>query len=118
MMELTKHPQRDGQEVRGLTDSLVSREEEERHQRMVSENEQLKHQIAEVGTFVMQSVKKMCDVLLIMYESKRCVCKVLLIVSENKRCICCIIENVWKQEVCVRCMIDNIQKQEVCMIDY
>lgn len=48
MMELYKHPQRDGQEVRSLTDSLVSREEEERHLRMVSENEQLKKQIAEV----------------------------------------------------------------------
>ena len=49
MLELAKQPQRDGQEVRGLTDSLVSREEEERHQRMVSENEQLKRQIAEVS---------------------------------------------------------------------
>ncbi|XP_025112675.1 gamma-aminobutyric acid type B receptor subunit 1-like [Pomacea canaliculata] len=48
MMELYKHPQRDGQEVRSLTDSLVSREEEERHLRMVSENEQLKKQIAEM----------------------------------------------------------------------
>ncbi|XP_076455259.1 gamma-aminobutyric acid type B receptor subunit 1-like [Babylonia areolata] len=48
MMELAKHPQRDGQEIRGLTDSLVSREEEERHQRLVSENEQLKRQIAEM----------------------------------------------------------------------
>lgn len=48
MMELAKHPQRDGQEIRSLTDSLVSREEEERHQRMVCENEQLKKQIAEM----------------------------------------------------------------------
>lgn len=48
MMELAKHPQRDGQEIRSLTDSLVSREEEERHQRMVCENEQLKRQIAEM----------------------------------------------------------------------
>lgn len=49
MMELAKHPQRDCQEVRSLTDSLVSREEEERHLRMVNENEQLKKQIAEVS---------------------------------------------------------------------
>jgi hypothetical protein len=59
MMELAKHPQREGQEVRGLTDSLVSREEEERHQRMVSENEQLKGQIAEVRNIFFLVFKKL-----------------------------------------------------------
>ncbi|KAK3728690.1 hypothetical protein RRG08_041874 [Elysia crispata] len=46
--EILQHPQRDGQEVKSLTDSLVSREEEERHQKMLYENEQLKKQIAEM----------------------------------------------------------------------
>ena len=35
--------------VKSLTDSLVSREEEERHQKNLNENEQLKQQIAEVS---------------------------------------------------------------------
>ena len=34
--------------VKSLTASLVSREEEERHQRNLNEDEQLKNQIAEV----------------------------------------------------------------------
>ncbi|KAL8578950.1 hypothetical protein ACOMHN_001912 [Nucella lapillus] len=53
MLELSQHPQRDGQDMRGLTDSLVSREEEERHHRLVGENEQLKRQIAEMEDRVM-----------------------------------------------------------------
>ncbi|XP_041370051.1 gamma-aminobutyric acid type B receptor subunit 1-like [Gigantopelta aegis] len=48
MIEIARNPQRNGQEVRSLTDSLVSREEEERHQRLLGENEQLKKQIAEM----------------------------------------------------------------------
>ncbi|XP_046543396.1 gamma-aminobutyric acid type B receptor subunit 1-like [Haliotis rubra] len=48
MIEIVRNPQRNGQEVRSLTDSLVSREEEERHQRLLAENEQLKKQIAEM----------------------------------------------------------------------
>ncbi|KAK7094949.1 hypothetical protein V1264_006423 [Littorina saxatilis] len=59
MMELAKHPQRDNQEIRGLTDSLVSREEEERHQRMVNENEQLKRQIADMEDRVKELNKRM-----------------------------------------------------------
>ncbi|KAK3797264.1 hypothetical protein RRG08_001839 [Elysia crispata] len=35
--------------VKSLTDSLVSREEEERHQKNLNENEQLKKQIAETA---------------------------------------------------------------------
>ena len=35
--------------VKSLTDSLVSREEEERHQKNLNENELLKKQIAEVN---------------------------------------------------------------------
>ena len=35
--------------VKSLTASLVSQEEEERHQRNLNENEQLKKQIAEVS---------------------------------------------------------------------
>ncbi|CAG5115625.1 unnamed protein product, partial [Candidula unifasciata] len=46
--EVIQNPPRDGSEVKSLTDSLVSREEEERHQKMLAENEQLKKQIAEM----------------------------------------------------------------------
>ncbi|KAK3726248.1 hypothetical protein RRG08_004243 [Elysia crispata] len=45
--EILQHSKRDGQMVKSLTASLVSREEEERHQRNLNENEQLKKQIAE-----------------------------------------------------------------------
>ncbi|KAK3793383.1 hypothetical protein RRG08_050224 [Elysia crispata] len=41
-------PERDDQMVKSLTASLVSREEEERHQRNLNEDEQLKNQIAEM----------------------------------------------------------------------
>ena len=47
--EILQHPQRDGQMVKSLTDSLVNPEEGQRHQRNVNENEQLKKQIAEVS---------------------------------------------------------------------
>ncbi|KAK3775423.1 hypothetical protein RRG08_010215 [Elysia crispata] len=40
--------QRDGQMVKSLTASLISQEEEERHQRNGNEDEQLKNQIAEM----------------------------------------------------------------------
>ncbi|KAK3761458.1 hypothetical protein RRG08_022058 [Elysia crispata] len=45
--EILQHSKRDGQMVKSLTASLVSREEEERHQMNLNENEQLKKQIAE-----------------------------------------------------------------------
>ncbi|KAK3790628.1 hypothetical protein RRG08_043913 [Elysia crispata] len=46
--EVLQHPLRDGQMVKSLTDSLVNREEGERHQRNLNENEQLRKQIAEM----------------------------------------------------------------------
>ncbi|KAK3800207.1 hypothetical protein RRG08_031677 [Elysia crispata] len=46
--EILQYPRSDGQMVKSLTASLVSREEEERHQRNLNENEQLKNQIAEI----------------------------------------------------------------------
>lgn len=49
--EVIRNPH-DGNEVKNLTDSLVSREEEERHQKMLGENEQLKRQISEVKRFL------------------------------------------------------------------
>ena len=49
MKEILQHPKRVGQMVKSLTASLVSQEEEERHQRNLNENEQLKKQIAEVS---------------------------------------------------------------------
>ncbi|KAK3803042.1 hypothetical protein RRG08_050085 [Elysia crispata] len=45
--EILQHSKRDGQMVKSLTASLVSREEEERHQMNLNENEQLKKQITE-----------------------------------------------------------------------
>ncbi|KAK3783040.1 hypothetical protein RRG08_059975 [Elysia crispata] len=45
-LEIQQHPKRDGQMVKSLTASLVSREEEERHQRNLNDDEQLKNQIA------------------------------------------------------------------------
>ncbi|KAK3726246.1 hypothetical protein RRG08_008627 [Elysia crispata] len=47
--EILQYPKRDGQMVKSLTASLVSREEEERHQRNLNEDEQLKNQIAETA---------------------------------------------------------------------
>ncbi|KAK3740387.1 hypothetical protein RRG08_004323 [Elysia crispata] len=45
--EILQHSKRNGQMVKSLTASLVSREEKERHQKNLNENEQLKKQIAE-----------------------------------------------------------------------
>ncbi|KAK3785974.1 hypothetical protein RRG08_060631, partial [Elysia crispata] len=45
--EILQHSKRDGQMVKNLAASLVSQKEEERHQRNLNENEQLKKQIAE-----------------------------------------------------------------------
>ena len=47
-MEVLQHPS-DGAESAALTDSNPSREEEERHNRLISENNNLKEQIAEVS---------------------------------------------------------------------
>ncbi|KAK3698500.1 hypothetical protein RRG08_053468 [Elysia crispata] len=48
--KILQNPHRDGGHmVKSLTDSLVSREEEERHQKNLNENEQLKKQIAETA---------------------------------------------------------------------
>ena len=46
-MELKNNPM-DGSESTALTDSNATREEEERHQRLLQETDQLKQQIAEV----------------------------------------------------------------------
>ena len=48
ILEVVRNP-RDGMESTSLTDSTASREEEERHRRLVSENENLKKQVAEVS---------------------------------------------------------------------
>ncbi|KAK6195470.1 hypothetical protein SNE40_000895 [Patella caerulea] len=48
MVEIKRNGVQHEQDNSGLTDSLVSREEEERHQRLLAENEQLKKQIADV----------------------------------------------------------------------
>ncbi|KAK3707308.1 hypothetical protein RRG08_027627 [Elysia crispata] len=45
--EILLHSKRCGQMVKSLPASLVSQKEEERHQRNLNENEQLKKQIAE-----------------------------------------------------------------------
>ncbi|KAK3803195.1 hypothetical protein RRG08_024107 [Elysia crispata] len=59
--EILQHPQRDGQMVKSLTASLVSREEEERHMRNLNEDEQLKKQIAEIEDCVKESEHKLQD---------------------------------------------------------
>ncbi|XP_074654114.1 gamma-aminobutyric acid type B receptor subunit 1-like [Tubulanus polymorphus] len=46
IMDVIRHPN-EGMECATLTDSLASREEEERHQRLLAENEELKKQIAQ-----------------------------------------------------------------------
>lgn len=48
VVEIMRHPKRHPHEVRSLTDSVVGKEEEERHQKLLTENEQLKKQISEV----------------------------------------------------------------------
>ncbi|KAK3798733.1 hypothetical protein RRG08_048248 [Elysia crispata] len=47
--EIQQHPKKDGQMVKSLAASLISREEEERHQRNLNEDEQLKKQIVETA---------------------------------------------------------------------
>ena len=47
VLEVFQHP-RDGAESAALTDSNPSREEEERHNRLITENNNIKQQIAEV----------------------------------------------------------------------
>ncbi|KAH9514527.1 Gamma-aminobutyric acid type B receptor subunit 1 [Bulinus truncatus] len=61
MLEIIQNPQREGQEVQSLTDSLVSREEEERHQKMLGENEQLKKQIADMEERIRELNQKLQD---------------------------------------------------------
>ena len=48
---------RDGMESTSLTDSTASREEEERHRRLLCENENLKKQIAEVSYMFLVGVR-------------------------------------------------------------
>ena len=47
ILEVVRNPH-EGMESAALTDSTVSREEEERHNRLLAENDDLKKQIAEV----------------------------------------------------------------------
>ncbi|WAR30883.1 GABR1-like protein [Mya arenaria] len=46
-IEILRNPKRSAHEIRSLTESVVGKEEEERHQKLLTENEQLKKQIAE-----------------------------------------------------------------------
>ena len=46
-----RNPKRNMLEARSLTESVVGKEEEERHQKLLTENEQLKKQIEEVNAF-------------------------------------------------------------------
>ncbi|KAK3729900.1 hypothetical protein RRG08_006091, partial [Elysia crispata] len=57
--EIQQHPKKDGQMVKSLTASLVSREEEERHQRNLNEDEQLKKQIAETAQQFTEGLDRM-----------------------------------------------------------
>ncbi|XP_052790371.1 gamma-aminobutyric acid type B receptor subunit 1-like [Mya arenaria] len=51
-IEILRNPKRSAHEIRSLTESVVGKEEEERHQKLLTENEQLKKQIAEMETRV------------------------------------------------------------------
>ncbi|KAL5012697.1 hypothetical protein ScPMuIL_011248 [Solemya velum] len=59
IMEVIQNPKRNGLEIRTLTESMASKEEEERHQRLLSENEQLKKNIAEMEDKVVELNKKL-----------------------------------------------------------
>ncbi|KAJ8300573.1 hypothetical protein KUTeg_022092 [Tegillarca granosa] len=48
MVEIYRSPTKNNLEVRALSESLASKEEEERHQKLLTENEELKTQIAEM----------------------------------------------------------------------
>ena len=48
MIEVNKRPKKYNSEVRAITESLASREEEERHQKLLRENDEYKKQISEV----------------------------------------------------------------------
>ncbi|KAK3088710.1 hypothetical protein FSP39_022744 [Pinctada imbricata] len=52
IFEITRNPKKSKLEVRTLSDSCASKEEEERHQRLLLENEELKKQIAEVTNHI------------------------------------------------------------------
>ena len=52
VIEIIRNPKRNKLlEIRSMTESVVGKEEEERHQKLVTENEQLKRQIEEVKLF-------------------------------------------------------------------
>ena len=48
VIEILRNPKRNQHEIRSLTESVVGKEEEERHQKLLTENQQLQAQIAEV----------------------------------------------------------------------
>ncbi|CAI9738858.1 gamma-aminobutyric acid type B receptor subunit 1-like [Octopus vulgaris] len=47
IVDVLNNPHQEGMEIRALTDSLASREEEERYQRLLAENEEIKKAIAQ-----------------------------------------------------------------------
>ena len=65
---------RDGMESTSLTDSTASREEEERHRRLLCENENLKKQIAEVSYMFLIG----CTGIIIKFLNKETVLALLL----------------------------------------
>ncbi|XP_060587127.1 gamma-aminobutyric acid type B receptor subunit 1-like [Ruditapes philippinarum] len=48
VIEILRNPKRNQHEIRSLTESVVGKEEEERHQKLLTENQQLQAQIAEM----------------------------------------------------------------------
>ncbi|KAL4219318.1 Gamma-aminobutyric acid type B receptor subunit 1 [Mactra antiquata] len=61
VLEIVRNPRRNTQEIRSLTESAVGKEEEERHEKLVTENEQLKKQIAEMEERVRTLNKQLQD---------------------------------------------------------
>lgn len=57
MIEVNKRPKKYNSEVQTIPESVASREEEERHQKLLKENEEFKKQITEVrmlGTYLFE----------------------------------------------------------------
>lgn len=59
VIEILRNPKRNPHEIRSLTESVVGKEEEERHQKLLTENEQLKAQIAEMEEKVRKLKKQL-----------------------------------------------------------
>lgn len=56
MIEIKKRPKKYNSEIRTITESHAIREEEERHQKLLRENDEFKNQLSEVCAFVLYTL--------------------------------------------------------------